>query len=304
MRLATRAAVLTAIVGLCLFGLAGVASASTNPVGSPAWCKHHPHSALAACQGGGSGGPPPPPPTITVTVSPNGSSSLVETGQSEVHAVVEAETSPAFSDDIVDINSQQLANSCGGTILFGSLQPTASYTADSVDVTLDADGNATVDLYGLDCAPGADLIEADLVAAPYYTAIGTVTVGPPNVTPPGITGFPADEVETGNTVPSGTSDAYAVFYVETDPVYAEQPVTIDSPQLFDRCLGGIAWISGPNSSSTFSLTGTLDNDGNAVFVFTGAECAPGSSTVIADIDAGIHSSYSTTYTIDAPTPTI
>jgi hypothetical protein len=306
MRVATRALDLTAVASLSLFALSGVASAS-NPVGSAKWCANHPHSKLAACQsggGGGTGGAPPPPPTITVTVSPNGSSSLVETGQSEIHAVVEAETSPAFADDIVDINSQQLANSCGGAVLFGSLQPTAVYTSDSVDVTLDADGNATVSLYGLDCAPGADLIEADLVAAPYYTAIGIVTVGPPNVTAPGITGFPADEVETGNTVPSGTSDVYAVFYIETDPVYAEQPVNIDSPQLFSRCLGGITWISGTASSSTFSDTGILDNDGNAVFAFTGAECAPGTSTVIGDIDAGIHSSYPTTYTIDAPTPTI
>jgi hypothetical protein len=306
MRVATRAVALSAVASLCLFGLSGVASASKNPVGSAKWCAHHPHSKLAACTsgGGGSGGPPPPPPTITVTVSPDGSSSLVETGESEIHAVVEVETSPAFLNDVVDINSQQLANVCGGAILFGSLQPAASYTADSVEVFLDSDGNATVDLYGIDCAPGSDLIEADLVAAPYYTAIGTATVGPPNVTAPGITGFPADEVETGNTVPSGTSDVYAVFYVETDPVYAGQPVTIDSPQLFDRCVGGITWISGPGSSATFSDTGTLDNDGNAVFVFTGAKCAPGTSTVIGDIDAGIHSSYPTTYTIDAPTPTI
>jgi hypothetical protein len=306
MRIVTRTAVLVAVVGIMLLGLSTVASAS-NPVGSAKWCANHPHSKLAACKnggGGGTGGPPPPPPTITVTVDPNGTSSLVETGNSEIYAVVEVETSPAFTDDIVDINSQQLANSCGGAVLFGSLQPTAVYTSDSVDVTLDSDGNATVSLYGIDCAPGSDLIEADLVAAPYYTAIGTIDVGPPNVTTPGISGVPADEVETGNTTPSGLSDVYSVFYLETDPVYAEQPVEIDSPQLFNRCLGGITWISDKGSSSTFVASATLDNDGNAVFAFTGAGCAPGDSTVNGEVDAGSHSSYSTVYTIEGPTPTI
>jgi hypothetical protein len=307
MRVVTRTAVLVAVVGLMLLGLSTVASAAQNPVGSAKWCKNHPASKLPACKnggGGGTGGPPPPPPTITVTVDPNGTSSLVETGNSEIYAVVEVETSPSLSNAIVDINSQQLANSCGGAILFGSLQPTAVYSPDSVEVHVDADGNATVSLYGIDCAPGADLIEADLIAAPYYTAIGTLNVGPPNVTPAGVTGYPADEVETGNTGPSGLSDVYSVFYLETDPVYAELNVQIDSPQLFNRCLGGITWISNQGSFSTFLASATLDNDGNAVFAFTGAECGPGDSTVIGEVDAGNHPSYSTVYTIEGPTPTI
>jgi hypothetical protein len=304
MRVMSRTAVLVAVVSLMLFGLSTVASAANNPVGSTKWCKNHPKSTLPACKQTGTGGPPPPPPTLTVTVSPNGAGGLVETGQSEIYAVVEVETTPSVSGAVVDIDSQQLANACGGAILFGSLQPTAVYTADSVDVTVDADGNATVSLYGIDCAPGPDLVEADLVAAPYYGDTTTLDVGPPNVTPAGVTGSPADEVETGNTGPTGTSDVYTVFYLETDPVYAELNVEIDSPQLFDRCIGGITWISDQGSFSTFLASATLDNDGNAVFAFTGAGCAPGDSTVIGEVDAGSHPSYSTVYTIEGPTPTI
>jgi hypothetical protein len=302
MRLGTRVAALVFIMSTCVVGLAGVASAS-NPVGSAKWCKNHPHSKLPACRGGGTGGPPPPPPTITVTVAPG---PVVETGQSEVYAVVEAETSPSLSGDIVDINSQQLANACGGAVLFGSLQPTAVYSADSVEVTLDADGNATVSLYGIDCAPGPSLIEADLVAAPYYTATDTVTVGPPNVTTAGVTGYPDPEVETGTTPASGESDVYSVFYVEYDPVYAEQTVEISSPELFDRCGGAIApvWVSNQGSFATFTATATLDDDGNAVFAFSGSSCAPGDSTVIADVLASGGATYSSTYTISAPAPTI
>jgi hypothetical protein len=309
MRLATRAVALTAVVSLCLMGLSTVASAS-NPVGSAKWCKNHPNSQLATCKtggGGGTGGAPPPPPTITVTVSPNTTADpLVEVGNSEIYAVIEVETSPSFENDPVVIESQQLANACGGAVLFGSLQPGAVYTADSVTVFLDSDGNATVSLYGLDCAPGSDLVDASLVDAPYYTATTVADVLPPNVTPAGVTGFPANEVETGNTTPSGESDVYAVFYVETDPVYAEQTVDIDSAQLFGRCLGPIApvWISNQGSFATPVASATLDNDGNAVFAFSGSSCAPGNSTVVADVDAGIHSTYPTTFTIVAPTPTI
>jgi hypothetical protein len=170
-----RVMAMLAIVGLCLMGLSTVASAS-NPVGSAKWCKNHPNSKLAACKtggGGGTGGTPPPPPTITVTLSPNSTADpLLEVGNSEIYAVVQVETSPSFENDPVVIESQQLANACGGAVLFGSLQPGAVYGADSVTVFLDSDGNATVSLYGLDCAPGQDLIDASLVEAPYYTAAG------------------------------------------------------------------------------------------------------------------------------------
>ena len=55
--------------------------------------------------------------------------------------------------------------------------------------------------------------------------------------------------------------------------------------------------------------GVFEDPGNfsiqtAVFAFTGAECGPGDSTVIGEVDAGNHPSYSTVYTIEGPTPTI
>jgi hypothetical protein len=214
------------------------------------------------------------------------------------------ETSPLFFGDEVSISSLALANVCGGAVLFGSLQPGAIYSADSVEVLLDADGNATVSLYALDCAPGPSPIEADLVGPPYITGTSTVDVLPPAVTTPGVSGSPAGEVETGNTAATGMSDVYSVFYVETDPVYAEQPVVISSTQLASRCLGGITWLTAAASSTGPSITGTLDNDGNVTFAFTGSECAAGPSLVTATIDAGLHSTYTTTYTIAPPAITI
>jgi hypothetical protein len=309
MRALTKVVALVAVASLCLGGLSSVASAvkGKNPVGSAKWCKNHPKTKLPACKSGGGGGTGGSggSPDITVKVSPNGAADpLVETGMSELYAVVEVETSPSFADDIVSIDSSQLAATCGGAILFGSLQNNVLFTADSVQVALDDDGNATVSLYGLDCAPGTSVVEADMTVAPFLSALTTVQALPPNVTPPGVHGSPANEVETGNSPASGDSFVYAVFYVETDPVYAEQQVEIESTQLHNRCIRGNTWVSNGGSFNGSTATATLDNDGNAVFAFSGESCAAGSSVVIADVLAGIHSTYTTTYTIVAPTPTI
>jgi uncharacterized repeat protein (TIGR01451 family) len=237
---------------------------------------------------------------VLVTVSPN---PLLETGQSEVHAVIQVEACPSYAGDTVNIDSSQLAAVCTGTLSFGSLQPGAIVTKNGIEVILDDDGNVTVDVSGTDCAPGTSVIEADLTEAPFLTSLTKLTALPPNISPSGVVGFPADEVETGNTTTSGNSDVYAVFYIETDPVYAEQTVEINSAQLLDRCLGGITWSSNQGTSMGATATATLDDDGNAVITFTGASCAAGPSTVIADVLAGAHTTYTTTYTILAPEPT-
>jgi len=284
--------VVVALVATVSFvGPSAVAGAKT-----PAKGCHKTHS----CKSGGGSGTGTPP-LITVQVDPN---PLVETGPSLVAAVIQVETSPSFAGDPVEIDSSQLTNSCGGII--GFLSDTTA-GLNNVTVTLDDDGNAAVVMNGTECAPGPSLVEADLVEAPYYTATTTLNVAPPNVTTAGVTGYPTTsgiittgEVETGDTPASGDSDVYGVFYVETDPVYAELPVEISSTQLQDRCLGGYTWTTFQGGTNT----STLDNDGNAVFVFLGSSCGAGPSQVVADVDAGTHPTYMTTFTIVAPTPTI
>jgi len=102
----------------------------------------------------------------------------------------------------------------------------------------------------------------------------------------------------------GGSDVYAVFYVETNPVYAEEPVEISSPELQSRC-GTFSTFDTPTGLiHDDGVTTTLDDDGNAVFYFMGASCAAGSSVVTADVEAGAHPTYTTTFNIVAPQPTI
>jgi hypothetical protein len=282
------------VVSLPLLGMSGVASARVK-----AGC-HKTHSCKSGGgSGSGTGGVGPAP--ITVQIDPN---PLVETGQSEIVATVQVETSPSFAGDAVNISSSQLAASCV-LVLFENNQVSGQ---NNVSVILDNDGNATVLVAGSDCAPGSSVIEADLEVAPYYTALGTLVANPPAVTPPGVTGYPTTsgtvttgEVETGDTKASGDSDVYAIFYVETNPVYAEQKVEISSNQLTSRCLGFSNWFSETSGNGTQTI---LDDDGNAVFIFVGISCAAGTSTVTADVEAGTHPTYTTSFNIVAPQPTI
>jgi hypothetical protein len=232
------------------------------------------------------------------------------TTPADLNAVIQVETKPAFANDTVDISSSQLEASCV-SVSYETLQggsPTSpTVMANSIRVVLDGDGNVTVVVNGVDCDPGTDLIEADLVKAPYASATTILKVKGNKVTFPKVTGYPADEVETGNTTKSGHSDVYSVFYVETNPVYAGQTADISSSELVDRCGQGSRWESNATGSPFLNspgATATIDDDGNAVFVFKGASCAAGTSTVIADVDAGSGTSYKTHYVIEPPQPTL
>jgi hypothetical protein len=310
-----RLTALSVVVAMPLLGMAGIASAA--PKGSKQWCASHVKAAkktpaCASTTPGGTGGPPPTT-EIQVTVDPN---PIIETGVSEIHAVVQVEAQVAFANDPVFIYSQQLVNSCGSVEFLENEPPVVPKgnlvlplglsvpQGQSATVDLDNDGNATVELDAYDCAPGSSLLEADLVEAPYYTATTTIQANPPNVTTAGLTAFPNPEVEVGDGTTTG-SNVYAVFYFEDNPVYAETPVEISSAQLQDRCLGGETWSAGNGGSGDATGgTTTLDNDGNAVFIFEGISCAPGTSTVVGDLMDGTHDTFTTDYTINPPTPTI
>jgi hypothetical protein len=258
-----------------------------------------------------------------------------------VHAVVEF-SDPTAAEQKVSIDSSQLSAACGGTITFSDLQGVVATTppdstvtpataTNQVILTLDNEGNADAVVSGTDCAPGTDIFEGSLVASPFTTELFTLTVDPPGVTPAGLTAAPATEVETGDTAASGDSDVYAVFYVEGDPVWAEEEAEISDIQLESSCLGGWIWepgnttliggassgnISGnpantgtafpnlPTTSNQEPFT-TIDDDGNAVFTFMGISCAAasGGSTAIADIAFNLVGSHPTvvgTFTVLPP----
>ena len=299
-----RLAALAVVVALPLASGVGTAGAAVKHARACAK-----HARTKRCQGSGTASTQ----DLTLTVSPN---PLVEAGPSQIRAVVQVEALPQFAGDQVTLSSSQLVATCASSpnpvqFVTNAGGPTPGFFTNTINVTLDDDGNATVALYGTDCAPGQDLIEADLDAAPFLTAVTTLAVLPPAVTTEGISAFPNDEVETGDTMNSGDSDVYAVFYVETDPVYAEQRVVINSTQLESRCATGWWWQGGNGGSAASSPPQTtangpttqLDDDGNAVFVFFGTSCAAGDSVVTADVEAGPHPTYDVDFTILPPAVT-
>jgi hypothetical protein len=246
-------------------------------------------------------------PLVTITPGPSAQGS-------EIHDVVQVETNPSYAGDPVEISSSQLDSSCTGAVVYDTLQkgstvgPTMAFG--SISVVLDNEGNATVVVSAAECAPGTDLIEADLTVAPYLSSTVPLVVKPPTTwTTAGVAAYPSTEVETGDSPTSGDSDVYTVFYVETSPVYAEQPVEISSTQLEDRCGGGWLWEPADGTpinqtSGTAVAITTLDDNGNAVFVFKGASCAPGTSVVTADVLAGTHPTYTSTFTVAPPAVTL
>jgi hypothetical protein len=262
-------------------------------------------------------------PQIMVTCSPN---PVVETGTSLVQTVCQVEANPSFAGKTVTISSTQLNARCTGVSGFGTLSSGA--ITPSINLILDNDGNATAFLLGVNCASGSMLIDASLDSPPFSTGITKLVVEPPQVTAPGVHAFPNPEVEVGdnlaNAAPNNTeSEAYFVFYVETNPVYAEQAAELTSDQLTERCqvfiqLANVAGVIGPftppagttvntgkiaGKVAGIIASGPIDNDGNTVFSFAGSSCAAGKSTVIAEILAG-GPTYSTQVTILPPAVTI
>jgi hypothetical protein len=314
-----RTVAVTILVASALMATSGLAGA-TGTKATPKACVKHPHRVRCANTGGGAatgGATAGTSPQITLQVDPE---PVIETSSSAIAAVIQVEASPSLAGDIVNVDSAQLEQACAAGTL-GYIRP-HSDTSPQATLTLDNDGNASTAFYGQDCAPGSDIIEADLTVAPFVTAVATLVVHPPAVTTPGLTGYPTTsgvvttgEVETGDTAASGDSDVEAVFEVEADPVYAEQPVEFDLAQLESRCLASEGWAYfpfggvdtteiDPGGTIDPPVRTTLDDDGNAVLIFIGSSCAAGPSDVIADVLAGTNPTYTTTFTIDAPQPTI
>jgi hypothetical protein len=298
-----------------------------TPVGSSKWCANHPKLArttdAAACAasagggGGATGSPGGTTPNLAVSVSPD---PVQEVGTSEADFVVQVEAQAGFANQFVTISSQQLALDCTSVTWMSSAGfPKTAISAKigwgnepSAPVELDNDGNATVEVQAENCAPGTDLVEADLAAAPFTTVTTQLILTPP--TPsftvaggPTITAAPNPEVETGDGGPGDApSQVYVSFLIEENPVYAEGTVDVTSEQLTARCgLGTPLWTSTGGSpitsgGATIGTSAILDDDGNAVVTFEGLSCAPGLSTVNADLIGGSHDTFSTTYTINPP----
>jgi len=180
-------------------------------------------------------------------------------------------------------------------------------TGPSISVELDNDGNATaIVVGGPSCAAGESLIAAHLESAPFSTVTTGFTVLPPRPTEPGVFVTPENKVE-GETY----SDVATIVQVEFPPVFAEEPVNVNSNEFYSRCHNSPkteAIIMGSNGyprviDSLEEGTLYLDNDGNAFAVLIGnSSCASGTSMIEASLENAPYTTYTTNFTIEPPQP--
>ena len=233
---------------------------------------------------------------------------------SSVADIIEVECEPVYAEKYVRISANELYSRCDRSLFwrtpYGNDQGANKWgfvTGPSISVELDNDGNATaIVVGGPSCAAGESLIAAHLESAPFSTVTTGFTVLPPRPTEPGVFVTPENKVE-GETY----SDVATIVQVEFPPVFAEEPVNVNSNEFYSRCHNSPkteAIIMGSNGyprviDSLEEGTLYLDNDGNAFAVLVGnSSCAAGTSMIEASLENAPYTTYTTNFTIEPPQP--
>ncbi len=236
---------------------------------------------------------------------------------SSVADIVEVECEEVYAEQHVRISANELYSRCDKRLYWRTpYQEEVGGEADvweessdpSFSVELDNDGNATaIVIGGPSCAAGESLIAAHLEVAPFTTATTSFTVLPPRPTEPGVLATPETKIE-GEL----TSDVATIVQVEFPPVFAEEPVNVNSAEFYSRCHNSpkteaIIMGNSGHPEVVHSLEeGTLflDNDGNAFAVLVGnSSCASGTSLIEASLENAPYTTYTTEFTIEPPQPT-
>ncbi len=222
--------------------------------------------------------------------------------------VIEVECNPFVygTGSKVTVIASQLYSRCSSDIMWIVPNPYDTSDGRSVELTLDADGNATVALIaGPDCQAGESLISLHMDEGEYNSYTTSFTVLPPNDTALGVTAMPSHQVEDSQ------SSSVATIVEAEFPGAAESYVRLGSEELYHRCAVGekLTWIHEDGSAwSGSELNGEwgvqLDNNGNGFAIAVGNEsCAPGSSLIEADLEEKPFTTLTTNFTVESPKPT-
>ena len=220
--------------------------------------------------------------------------------------VIEVECNPFLygTGSKVTVIASQLYSRCNSDIAWYIPNPYSETYGRSVELTLDADGNATVALIaGPKCQAGESLVSVHQNEGEYNSYTTSFTVLPPNDTPLGVTAMPSHQVEDAE------SSAVATIIEAEFPGAAESYVRLASEELYRRCGVGpkLHWITENRGSYTGpEITDTLqlDNNGNGFVIAIGdASCRPGSSLIEADLEEKPFTTVTTNFLVESPKPT-
>ena len=223
--------------------------------------------------------------------------------------VIEVECNPFLygTGSKVTVIASQLYSRCNSDITWYIPNPYAVSSGRSVELTLDADGNATVALIaGPKCQAGESLISVHQNEGEYNSYTTSFTVLPPNDTPLGVTALPSHQVEDAE------SSAVATIIEVEFPGSAESYVRVASEELYRRC--GIdpklRWVGPRLPDPGFLGSGPeynrlqLDNNGNGFLIAIGdSSCRPGSSLIEADLEEKPFTTVTTSFLVESPKPT-
>jgi len=223
--------------------------------------------------------------------------------------VIEVECNPFLygTGSKVTVIASQLYSRCNDEITWYIPNPYSTTYGRSVELTLDADGNATVALIaGPKCQAGESLVSVHMDEGEYNSYTTSFTVLPPNDTPMGVTALPSHQVEDAE------SSAVATIIEAEFPGAAESYVRVGSEELYRRCAidPNVHWILGSRSetSDTSEIYGQggvqLDNNGNGFVLAIGdSSCSPGTSLIEADLEEKPFTTVTTNFTVESPKPT-
>ena len=222
--------------------------------------------------------------------------------------IIEVECNPFVygTGSKVTVIASQLYSRCNSDITWYVPNPYRTEDGRSIELTLDADGNATVALIaGPKCQAGESLVSIHMDEGSYESFTTAFTVLPPNDTPLGVTALPAHQVEDAE------SSAVATITQAEFPGAAEAKVRLASEELYRRCNVSpkLHWIRESGESSTGpEIYGSgalqLDNNGNGFVIAIGdASCAPGSSLIEADLEEKPFTTVTTSFLVESPKPT-
>src|SRR5664280_964899 len=223
--------------------------------------------------------------------------------------VIEVECNPFLygTGSKVTVIASQLYSRCNGDITWYIPNPYEEIYGRSVELTLDADGNATVALVaGPKCQAGESLVSVHQDEGEFNSYTTSFTVLPPNDTPMGVTALPSHHVEDAG------SSAVATIIEAEFPGAAESYVRIASEELYRRC--GVSphlhWVGVRGGEAGGLSTGPeynglqLDNNGNGFLIAIGdASCSPGTSLIEADLEEKPFTTVTTNFTVESPKPT-
>ncbi len=222
--------------------------------------------------------------------------------------VVEVECNPFVygTDSTVTVTASQLYSRCGSALTWYVPNPYRVASGRSVELTLDADGSATVALVaGPHCQAGESLVTLHEDEAPFESFTTAFSVLPPNTTPQSVTVLPTEQVEDAQ------SSAVATIVEVEFENGSEKKVRLASNELYSRCRNspGLIWVrenrevvTGPELVEENAVQ--LDDDGNGFAVAIGASsCSPGKSLIEADLERKPFTTLTTEFTILPPQPT-